>query len=56
MKYQGDMIVRFSALPPELATYHYSAADLQAALPLKRLAAFPDGEIYLVKRSELRDP
>ena len=55
-KHQGGMVVRFSALQSELASYDYSAADLQAALPLERLAAFPDGEIYLVKRSELRDP
>lgn len=55
-KHQGGMIVRFSPLMHNLTIYHYSAADLQAAIPLERLAAFPDGEIYLVKGSELRDP
>ncbi|MBC7789358.1 MAG: hypothetical protein H7Z74_05400 [Anaerolineae bacterium] len=55
-KLHAEVIVRFSALGPSLASYSYSAADLLSALQLERLAVLQDGEIYRVRQSELIQP
>ncbi|MGI9077428.1 MAG: ArnT family glycosyltransferase [Gemmatimonadaceae bacterium] len=49
---QGEVVVRFSALGPDLASYRYSAADLLLALPLEPLAVLEDGEIYRIRQPE----